>query len=477
MELRFWDLWLQENKSVLTNSKIKNVFFDDNFKVLIFDTGNFYINLVLNPQIPLIFLSETKERGEIYQKFDDFFLYSRLMNVELNGKDNILEFYFEKIDVLGIRKNFFAYFELIPRYTNFIVCDENKVIKLAYKYFNYKDNRYRQILIGQKYIYPPEPKFIKNYKFLREILSLKEKNDISTLNQAIYEYLQFYFDNQRKINLKKEYNSLLRKKMKTLVKLKSNLLKDIEKKKNYQKYYEYGRLLQSNLFRIKEGMERVELENFFNIDHEIVEIPLKKELSPSNNMQWYFDKYKKAKRAYEVLQVRIEKVSQEIEELHQEIENSSDNILFIQKRIKELNNDINLKNISNKEKKIFYEYYTTTGKKILVGRNSRANDILTLKVAKPYDYWFHARDFAGSHVILVMENKNNQILPEEIEQAASIAAYYSKAKNSGLAPVDYTLKKYVKKPKNSPPGFVIFSNEKTVMVKPGFFIQEEENNE
>ena len=110
------------------------------------------------------------------------------------------------------------------------------------------------------------------------------------------------------------------------------------------------------------------------------------------------------------------------------------------------------------------EYFTSSGRRVLVGRNNRENDILTFRTASPRDIWFHAKDIPGSHAVLFTEGKQ----PEEsdIYEAAAIAAFHSKAKLSGNVPVDYVRVKYVKKPNGARPGYVIFTNNNTVYVNP-----------
>ena len=104
------------------------------------------------------------------------------------------------------------------------------------------------------------------------------------------------------------------------------------------------------------------------------------------------------------------------------------------------------------------------GYTVLVGKNNRQNDYLTTKIANDKDYWFHAKDIHGSHVIL----RNNEDTPKlnTLMKCAQIAAYYSKAKFSSNVPVDYTLIKYVKKPSSAVPGYVIYTNQKTLYVDP-----------
>lgn len=107
---------------------------------------------------------------------------------------------------------------------------------------------------------------------------------------------------------------------------------------------------------------------------------------------------------------------------------------------------------------------SSDGYRILVGRNNRQNDMLTLKTASKQDLWLHVQNITGSHVIV--ESFGGEVPQETIEEAALIAAYNSSARGSSLVPVDYTLVKYVKKPAGAKPGMVIFTNNKTLYVTP-----------
>ena len=108
------------------------------------------------------------------------------------------------------------------------------------------------------------------------------------------------------------------------------------------------------------------------------------------------------------------------------------------------------------------KFTTKSGKTILVGRNSRDNNYLTLKVAEPNDVFFHATDFAGSHVILQLSNEEPS--RADLEEAALLAAYYSKGKNKKAVKVDYTYRKYVSKPRKAPAGLVEIEKHKTIKI-------------
>jgi predicted ribosome quality control (RQC) complex YloA/Tae2 family protein len=110
------------------------------------------------------------------------------------------------------------------------------------------------------------------------------------------------------------------------------------------------------------------------------------------------------------------------------------------------------------------EYRSTAGLRISVGRNNTQNDQLTCKQAGKGDWWFHTKDIHGSHVIICADGR--EISDTAIMEAASLAAYHSKAQNSAKVPVDFTLVKHVSKPNGAKPGMVIYVNNRTVYVDP-----------
>jgi Predicted RNA-binding protein homologous to eukaryotic snRNP len=115
-----------------------------------------------------------------------------------------------------------------------------------------------------------------------------------------------------------------------------------------------------------------------------------------------------------------------------------------------------------RKKKIGENFKSTTGVEITVGKNNLENDQLTMKIAQKNHYWFHVKDIPGSHVILKTSEPDEQ----SITQAATIAAYYSKARDSSKVPVDYVQVKHIRKPNGAKPGFVIFEGQKTILVDP-----------
>lgn len=239
---------------------------------------------------------------------------------------------------------------------------------------------------------------------------------------------------------------------------------------NYQKYRLYGELIIANLYRMKENTEKITLENFYDPDLKPVEIELNPNLSPSDNAQRFFKIYNKRKRVIENLSKQIQRTKDEIEYLESLLFNIEkcteyDELMEIKK---ELMKGGYIKPSRKKERFISpsrpLHFVSADGFDIYVGRNNYQNDYLTLKFASKNDLWLHTKDIPGSHVIIKKDGKD--ISDSTIDEAALLAAYYSKGKHSGNVPVDYTYVKHVSKPSGAKPGMVIYRENKTLFVTP-----------
>lgn len=231
-----------------------------------------------------------------------------------------------------------------------------------------------------------------------------------------------------------------------------------------------GDLISANMYRLKKGDSVAVLENFYEEDFPSVEIKLDVRKTPSQNAQHYYNEYKKAVTAEEKLTVQIEKGEDELQYLDSVFDSltraSSENDI-IQLRL-ELSEQGYIRSGLGKAKppKALppIEYKSSDGFTILVGRNNRQNDQLTLKFAEKSDIWLHTQTITGSHVLILTDGETPP--DTTIEEAAVIAAVNSRGRGSNLVPVDYCLARYVKKPAGAKPGKVIFTNYKTAFVRP-----------
>ncbi|HCA04756.1 MAG TPA: hypothetical protein DEO32_02540 [Ruminococcaceae bacterium] len=231
-----------------------------------------------------------------------------------------------------------------------------------------------------------------------------------------------------------------------------------------------GDLLQANLYRVKRGASEIEVENFYDPDGKTLTIKLNPAISPAANAQKYYKDYQKAKNAEIMLAEQIEKGRAELEYLESVLDTVGR--AESEKELSQIREELcgqgylrKPKGKQQKQQKLApMEYVSSDGFKIFVGRNNIQNDRLTLKTAAKTDVWLHTKDIHGSHVIISAEGKT--VSDTAVLEAARLAAYHSKARESTNVPVDYSLVKYVSKPNGAKPGMVIYVNNKTVFVDP-----------
>lgn len=241
-------------------------------------------------------------------------------------------------------------------------------------------------------------------------------------------------------------------------------------------YKLYGDLISANIYQISKGDSSVCVENFYDENCPQIEIKLDVRKTPAQNAQRYYNEYKKCVTAEHKLAEQIEKGEEELvylDSVFDALTRAGTENDIIQLRI-ELQEQGYIKSTQSKLKlpKALppLEYRSSDGFTILVGRNNRQNDQLTLKFAEKSDIWLHTQSITGSHVIIVT---NGETPPDAtIEEAAIIAAVNSKGRTSNLVPVDYCLARFVKKPSGSKPGKVIFTNYSTAFVKPDLELEQ-----
>lgn len=297
----------------------------------------------------------------------------------------------------------------------------------------------------------------------------------------------FYYKKEHDEELKTNRNNVLKLILATLKKYNKRLLHINAKLKecdNMETYRLYGELITSNLYRIpNKNVDKLELENYYD-NNKIITIPLDYKYLPSVNAKRFFKKYHKLKNALEVVTIQKEDTIREldyIESVVYELESASslEEIAEILEEIAE--NDIfkeKTKNLKTKKiKKVKKSNltknkntnfnplkYTIDGFTLLVGRNNKENDYLSLKYAHRNDIWFHTKDIHGSHAVLLLNGKTPSA--DILTKCAEITAYHSKARFSSNVPVDTCEVRYVKKPKGAKPGMVIYTNYSTLYVNP-----------
>lgn len=307
-----------------------------------------------------------------------------------------------------------------------------------------------------------------------EYLKSYEKKSYDTPGLLLDDYY-FEQDNKNKINqrvasLIKSITTKIERDKKKVEKQRNELLNAEDR----EKYKIYGELILANLYQTPDN-NKLTVLNYYDPEQKEIIIPLDPKLNLTQNGQKYFKRYGKLKKAEEELQKLIEESLKEIEYL--------ENILYSIEAcetiddLDEIYNELIAEGLMKRKSKVkkqkdiksdFIKFTSSGGHEILVGKNNLQNDMLTFKIAKKEDYWFHAKNMPGSHVII--RTNGDELTDDEYVEAARIAAYYSKGKNSGLVEIDYTKKLNVKKPPTAKPGFVIYDTNYSMMVEPNIEI-------
>ncbi len=245
--------------------------------------------------------------------------------------------------------------------------------------------------------------------------------------------------------------------------LQEKQLKDTEKR---EKYRLYGELLHTYGYGASPGDKSIEVINYYT--NEPVKIPLDATLSAAENAKRYFDKYSKQKRTYEALSAQVEETRQDLahlESIQTFLEMALGEEDLVQVREELTDAGYLRRHYTGKKVKITskpYHYQNPDGYDIYVGKNNFQNDELTFKFASGGDWWFHAKGTPGSHVVL--KSKGTEIPDSAFEDAARLAAYYSKNRAAEKVEIDYVQKKEVKKPGGAKPGFVVYYTNYSMLI-------------
>lgn len=230
----------------------------------------------------------------------------------------------------------------------------------------------------------------------------------------------------------------------------------------------FGELVTANLYRIEKGDSSLSAVNYYDEEGATVDIPLDPRLTPSENAQKYYSRYNKAKHALVKIAEQLEQTEEDIAYfeglLQQVVQASATDIEDIRDELAELGYMKARKAGKRKKdtKPAPEKFVSSSGIPISVGKNNKQNDYLTFKLAGRHDTWLHTKDIPGSHVVIHSQDPDE----ETIREAASLAAWFSKARESSSVPVDYTEVRQVKKPNGAKPGFVIYFEQKTVFADP-----------
>lgn len=304
-------------------------------------------------------------------------------------------------------------------------------------YYLLQEKQYSISLLGLKYF------------------SGKMSSEYENINELITDYIRKNKSFVHLAAIKEQKLKNLNKKILEKERKIDNLKMQLFNCENSEQLMQFGNLILANLDKIKTG------DKIFEIDN--LKIKLKEEKTPVENSQIYFEKYKNQKNNVAFLKGKIKTTNDELKELKDEYEQAKSTENF--KEIKKMDKE-NKRSEEKDETSRFRKFKLNESYEVWVGKDSVSNDLLTMKFSGQEDLWFHVRGSSGSHTVLKRSNKKEAPDKKMIETAASIAAYYSKARAGRNIPVAYCERKYVKKKKGFKSGSVLMEREKVIFVNP-----------
>jgi len=537
----------KELESMLTLAKIEKVYQPGNEKLVLqmhTKEGNVRLFMSVGSQSARVCLTENRYKNPEQPPTFCMLLRKhiqggRITRIEQYKSERIIEFDIEALNELGFTVCKRLIVEIMGKHSNIVLIDiESGKIIDSIKRISIDVNRYRQLLPGVIYKYPPKQDRVP-FKEITADIKLPEDSrsimqcvggispaiareletgstDIPSIVSAVaegnitpriysdedgtprefhviplseYEGLnehtfetvsecvENFFYNRDSSNMVKQKSVPLIKTVeaalgKALLKRK-RLGEDLLRAEDSDKYRLYGELLTANIHLVTPGAKSVTVTNYY--DGNPISIPLDEKLSASKNAQRFFKKYSKAKTAINEKQIQLEENDVNIAYLESVLQSLSD--VNTEEDIEAVRDElvetgfVRFRKTPGRRKKIKptpIHYTLSDGTDVYVGRNNNENDYLTLKLASKTDVWMHTKDIPGSHLIIKMDDGRNvdHLSAELIYEAASIAAFHSKAGSSANVPVDYVPVRYVKKPNGAKPGMVIFTHNQTVYVDP-----------
>lgn len=332
-----------------------------------------------------------------------------------------------------------------------------------------KFNEIKEQLIENKYV----PAIYRNNKEDFHVIPISSfSGDVEYFKDVNKMLDAFYSGKAERDRVKQQAKDLYRfihnEKNKNERKLKKHE-KTIKKAENAEEYQRLGELLTAHMHLISKGDKEVKVLDYYDPEQKERIIPLNPNKTPSENAQNYFKTYHKLKTSKHVVEKEIEKTKEEIsyfDQLLQQMDVAGvEDIEEIREELREegyLKKQKKDKKKNKPSKPVPEKYISSDDTEILVGKNNKQNEYLTIRLARRDEIWLHTKDIPGSHVII----RSSEPSQKTLEEAAVIAAFFSKSQNSSSVPVDYTKVRHVKKPNGAKPGFVIYENQKTLFVTP-----------
>jgi len=424
-------------------AKIKKVFIADDDRIILFimDTGNLYF-VIRGRDSNVIFISNY-EIVLSFKKISETL--KEKLPIELSSKSFLSEFNIPDFKNEPDLK--FSDKSLLKKYPSI----SKEIIKEAiFRYSNFPGKVQKEILV--ECIKEINDERIKVYydNFLDEMVFQPENYFSSTEEQinlfaSYQEALSFYLNNRFRNTQRDDLKKIIEKNLTPQISKLSSKINDLRNKletpSREDEYREIGNYLLLNIHNLKKGMNQIEFAGVETEKSGIIK--LDPSLLPKQNIDAYFEKARDEKEKLKHYKFVFADTLNKYNKLIaiQEKFKNSESINDLEKIMDELKIKPGNEKQSKTEQYNFKHYLIDEKYHVFVGRNSRNNDDLTTKYAKQNDFWFHARSVSGSHTVLRVENTKEAIPKAVLKKAASIAAFHSKAKTAGLAPVSYSLKK------------------------------------
>ncbi|MGL5429056.1 MAG: Rqc2 family fibronectin-binding protein [Cetobacterium sp.] len=455
-----------------------------------------------------------------------------LLSIKQIDFDRILVFTFSKLNELGEIKIYNLYFEVMGKHSNLILTDKDNKVLDSIKRFSIEENPSRVLFPGIEYSTPSLEKkmnpstitkeffdseresktllrnveglgkslanSLDSFENLKEILNDKispkiffnehdeiilatvlniEPKEYSTVKNydSFNDLINFYLENKNLSNtfkiLKDKLTACVKKEIKKSEKIIISIKKDLEDKKDFDRYRELGDILAASLYSLKKGMKEVELYDFYN--DTMCTIPLDPLVSPQINLEKIYKRYNKLKKGMEFNGKRFVEISENLKyflsvETFIQNSDSKENLKLIEEELLnggylKVSSKIKKKKVPKKIVTRTFNFGEITIDNILVryGRNNLENDALTTKYSNRDDIWFHCKDMPGTHAVV----NHSEVLTEEvIYNIAVFCGQQSKLPKGTKLTVDYTPIKYLNKPKGAKPGFVTYKVFKSIIV-------------
>lgn len=457
---------------------------------------------------------------------------STLISIKQIGFDRILVFTFSKLNELGEIKTYNLYFEMMGKHSNLILTDKNNKVLDSIKRFSLEENSVRVLFPGVIYSDPTVEKklnpadvtkeqfetemiagtLLKNIEGMGKLLANtfdSFENFKNILNDRIapkiffnehkeiilatvlniepktYSFVENYNSFEELINLyinsenlsntfkilKDKLLACVKKERKKAEKIIVSIKKDLEDKKDFDRYRELGDILAASLYSLKKGMNEVELYDFYN--DSLCTIPLDPLVTPQVNLEKIYKKYNKLKKGMEHNNKRLIEISDNLNYftgVGNFIENSDsrENLKLIEEELTAQGYlKISIKQKRKNPKKVQTKPFTfgeieVDGILVTYGRNNLENDALRTKYANRDDMWFHCRDIPGTHAIV---NQDIALSEKQIYDIGVFCGQMSKLPKGTKLTIDYTQIKYLNKPKGARPGFVTYKIFKSITVQ------------